>query len=882
MTLARHLEIGAAALERGFIEARELARFVAELIDVDGGIDGSGDGGGGAGVDAWRRVLSEHQLAEILALLAATREARKTAEGSAATVFQHRSVVATAVLGGETRPGEITLVDPPAGPPIVPRGSERYAELAMRGEGGMGAVIECMDRDLGRRVALKHLRADFVGDGPAARMLEREARVTGSLEHPNIVPVYDVGATEKGGPFYVMRLVEQPTLSEVLQRLAAGDPQHSAEYTQGRLLRHFIQICETVDYAHSRGVVHCDLKPANILLGHFGEVLVLDWGLAYRVDEGTAYRGGTPGYMAPEQTTRAGTIDARTDVYALGVILFEMLALESHEPTSHTTVVRKPLRVAPRDVRRPSTRAPERGIPAELDDICAKALSDDPAARFASARELAAAVAAFLEGTKERERRQRRADESAGDGDRLAESYHELIESRPERAADVAALRATLLPWEPAERKGELWDAEDALAVTDGLGVRMFQAAAAAYEQALEEVPGHARARRGLARLYQAQLENAARRRDELDRLYFEELVKQYDDGAIQGSLRAEGTLVVGSAVPGVLRVVTVEEHGHRLVPGREVVAGATPVTARLAPGRYQASFLDAAGRSVRFPLEVPAGRALELALDVADRDAPDAGEVLVPAGPALLGDESDGGLRRLEVAAFVMARLPVTFGDYLAFLEDLAAHDAAAAERFLPRTRDGAGFWRVGPAGLEPAPVSNWADDPAALLALPVIGVDSLAAEAYAAWLSARRGRVYRLPTEVEWEKAGRGVDGRRYPWGDRFDASFCKMRQSRPGLPRPEPPGRFEVDESPYGVRDLAGGVADWVTPGASPAAVAEGQAREIVSRGGAWSDFAADCSLAVRRPYLAVERSTRVGFRLVRSVIDSVRPAAARSSR
>jgi len=497
MDLARHLEIGAAALARGLVEARRLADVVTELAS------------GKHGIEFWLGLLTAEQLDEILLEV---EDAHRLADGSAATMpvrsASVRSMAPTALLKADTDPSpDLAAIDQNPPPPILPHGTDRYAEISVKGEGGMGAVIECQDKDLGRRVALKHLRPEFVGDKGAAAMLEREARVTGSLEHPNIVPVYDIGMSPKGGPYYVMRLVENPTLGEVLLKLGAGDPEATATYTHGRLLRHFIQICETVDYAHSRGVVHCDLKPANVLLGNFGEVLVLDWGLAYKPSEGTAYRGGTPGYMAPEQLERKGQIDARTDIYALGVILYEMLAQGSFAESSLTTILPRPApaskngRASSRDPRRPSTRAPDRKIAAELDDICAKALADDPAARFASARELAEAVAAFLEGTKERERKLLKADESCAEGDRLAESFLEFLESRPERAAEVTAMRAELAPWEPGEQKRALWDAEDRLAVTDALEVRTFQAAAAAYEQALEEHPGHPGARRGLARI---------------------------------------------------------------------------------------------------------------------------------------------------------------------------------------------------------------------------------------------------------------------------------------------------------------------------------------------------------------------------------------------
>ena len=147
----------------------------------------------------------------------------------------------------------------------------------------------------------------------------------------------------------------------------------------------------------------------------------------------------------------------------------------------------------------------------------------------------------------------------------------------------------------------------------------------------------------------------------------------------------------------------------------------------------------------------------------------------------------------------------------------------------------------------------------------IAVFGISAESAEAYARWLSEKEGRTWRLPTEQEWEKAGRGTDGRIYPWGDCFDATFCKIRDSRPGAPVAEPIGAFEWDVSPYGVRDLAGGVADWCIPDQRRSAPRE--PREVVSRGGAWCDWAIDCRLASRRRYLATEVSARVGVRLAR---------------
>jgi len=149
------------------------------------------------------------------------------------------------------------------------------------------------------------------------------------------------------------------------------------------------------------------------------------------------------------------------------------------------------------------------------------------------------------------------------------------------------------------------------------------------------------------------------------------------------------------------------------------------------------------------------------------------------------------------------------------------------------------------------------------------VFGVSFDDASAYAAWLSARSGVAYRLPTDAEWEKAARGTDGRLYPWGNQFDATFCKMRFSKAGRSYPERSGVFAADESPYGVRDMAGGMADWVSPDDTVVNFQSRDHRLAISRGGAWCDWEEDCRLTSRREYLADEVTSRVGFRLVRSL-------------
>jgi serine/threonine protein kinase len=262
------------------------------------------------------------------------------------------------------------------GEPEVPGG--RYEIRERIGAGGMGVVYRAHDRMLDRDVALKVLRPDLAGAEVAAR-LEREARILARLEHPGIVPVHDAGTLADGRGFYVMKLARGARLEDAVRALPLTE-----------VLRLFLRVCETVGFAHAQGVVHRDLKPSNIMVGAYGEVLVLDWGIARVLREGAepsapaadrraeASEGdtgpgtvlGTPGFMAPEQEQgRSDRVDARADVYALGAIL-RALAAGSGEGT----------------IARP------------LASICGRACEAEPGRRYPSAEALAADVTRFLDG----------------------------------------------------------------------------------------------------------------------------------------------------------------------------------------------------------------------------------------------------------------------------------------------------------------------------------------------------------------------------------------------------------------------------------------------------------------------------------------------------
>jgi eukaryotic-like serine/threonine-protein kinase len=862
-----HVDLAVAALARGALDHRQVVqgllalRFADERSDPDLWVAGG--------------LLSPSQLAEAMTTAGVG--------GVAARRTQPRWVLDPRSGTEPTRPahtaearGHLSVV--PAASVRIGRDTEtplqRYPSAGMLAAGGMGEIHVCEDRLLGRRVAKKVLRTGASADVIAGRLLEREARLTARLEHPGIIPVYDLGQ-DRDQPGYVMRLVDQPTLDEVLHRLRDDDHDTAARFTQGRLLRCFVQVCEAVDYAHSRGVIHCDLKPSNVLIGEFGEVLVVDWGLAFSIEEGTLHRGGTLGYMAPEQLDLSRrAMEPTTDVFSLGVILYELLTLRLPFPALGLATVDQGAAAFP-PPRPPSELAP---LPEELDEICLRALALEPAARFPGARALADAVGRFLEGTLERERRAQRADELTAQADRLAEAYAEIREQRRQLEDDIAAVQARLSPWEAAEHKTALWDAEERLQVTDVLAIRTLQAAIAGFEQALDDVPDHAAARRGLALLYAAEAERARARRNELQRHYFEGLVEQYD--AAGRFVPTHGRLTV-SAPGAAIELGRYRERGRRLVLEDAPDLPRPPIDgAALAPGSYRAT-LRRDGRVVHVPFEIRAGG--DTRIELGDDEArAGAGEVYVAGGPALLGGGDDlFEPRPVDVPAFFAQRTPVTFAELLEFLDDAWRADPAAAAAWMPQTRDGSPHWRRDRSGFVAIEPGRWGIGEDELRACPAFGVDVATAVAFAGWKSRRTGWAYRLPGSDEWEKAARGVDGRRLPWGDRFDPSFCKMRQSRPGLPRPEPPGRFAHDESPFGLFDCGGCIAEWVVPPGVDPWQAGGETT-LWSAGGAWCDSWHDCVVTSRRPYLAVERSARVGFRLVRAAAPAATTGSPRTSR
>ena len=320
-----------------------------------------------------------------------------------------------------------------------PRAEERYQLAQLHATGGIGRVWLAHDETLDRKVALKELRPELSADGELRARFLQEARITGQLAHPGIVPVYELGERPRDQePFYTMRFVSGRTLAT-----AARDFHKSRKAGQATtsdllpLLNAFVTVCRTIAYAHSQGIVHRDLKGQNVVLGDFGEVVVLDWGLAKRLTSGDDRKPtdgfepadprltlqgqvvGTPAYMAPEQAAgRHDQIDHLTDVYGLGAMLYEILTGTAPYTGSDTQEVLR--KIQQEDIEPPLQTWPE--LPLPLNAACMRALAKRASERFPSAEDLGRVVEQWQEVERQRAQVALATSEAI---------YHSLVETIP-------------------------------------------------------------------------------------------------------------------------------------------------------------------------------------------------------------------------------------------------------------------------------------------------------------------------------------------------------------------------------------------------------------------------------------------------------------------
>ena len=335
------------------------------------------------------------------ATLVGTGDAHTTMPRSSLAVSMRSTVLPRPAQAGESGREEASRSEP------------RFVPVRLLGEGGLGEVTLVRDNDIERPVALKRLRDGAQGDELLFRFVQ-EIRTVGQLEHPNIAPIHDVGIDDQGRHYFVMRYVEGETLEQVIAKLAAGDPDYHRRFTFERRVQLFLGVLHAIEYAHSKQILHRDLKPANIMVGPFGEVVVMDWGIAkkktardeppcpeaaaaapagardelYRTRHGTLV--GTPAYMSPEQAAgRTGEIDERSDIYSLCVVFYELLALQHYLP-GRTNTHEMLIAVCEEEHRMIShVRSPHQpNVPQELAWFLERGLAKEPGKRYASVAEM--------------------------------------------------------------------------------------------------------------------------------------------------------------------------------------------------------------------------------------------------------------------------------------------------------------------------------------------------------------------------------------------------------------------------------------------------------------------------------------------------------------
>ena len=816
---------------------------------------------------------------------------------------------------------------------------DRYEDLGRIGQGAMGEVRRVRDRHLQRTLAMKVIHTGIMVRPTLSARFQSEARSTARLQHPGIVPVHDMGILPDGRAWFTMKEVKGKELEEVIRDSHAvrrtQQQTTSSGWTLRRIIEAFRRVCETMAFAHSRGFIHRDLKPSNLMVGEHGEVMVLDWGIAKQLRQlrSSDAKGslphdvqssnwsmhqptqmgavaGTPAYMAPEQARgEIDKLDARTDVYALGAVLYHILSgrppYTEHPGSSILTQVLagppSPLS-SPHSERR--SEGPHSPLPEVLVELCNRAMAREPAHRPQSADELAQGLNAWLDGVQRRARAHELITRAR---DQRARSLQLQAEALKHRRDAEDALRG-VQSWQPEEDRHEGWEHQDAAATLEREATLLNTESERLLQASLTHAPDLPETHAALAATYRAQHEAAEAQHSSAHRS--EAFLEQHLSAlpptdprraAHRSYLTGNGSLTLLTDQPGAHVVL----HRHEVIRKRYRLGAGTPLgetpllNVSIPMGSYTCEVRHHSRDAVRYPIFIERGQSWSGIAPDAHEPTPihlpaqrSPEEIYIPAGWFRAG-AADGFVNRyppqwIWCDAMLMMRDQVSNAEYCAYLNHLlAAGDPEAVQRAMPTvspTADNPWTLHSGRVVLQsPHADHSWTPDH------PVHFINWIQATAYTQWYAAQTGLPWRLPHELEWEKAARGVDGRQYPWGDAFCPAWCHVAGSVQQASGPSRIGAFPADLSPYGVRGMAGNVMDWCAdifqtdriseplgrvPVAPPMESPVDREVHRVLRGGAWCYNSKYAMLTARGRGRPVFSSNFTGFRLVRSLEDGPR--------